>query len=195
MASCMLCIRTTCKVINQNSPLWLKRKTLWNKKLMKQHLMIQFFTGCCADQRVHDLLQSLLWKQVMSTMMKVGLCFAQIMCAMSLFSVPVWASIPRPKGAGCRTSSTERPAPQTSLFPELCQSGGYTWTNTYATRDWKPEQRANQHDNMDAALLYASARLWTQAQREGSRSLQQGRTERHTAALGAWGWFCLCCLH
>ena len=130
-----------------------------------------------------------------SMMMKVSLCFAQIMCAMSLFSVPVWASIPRPKGADCGTCSSERPAPQTSLFFELCQSGDYTWTNTYAARDWKPEQRANQHGNMDVPLLYASARLWTQVQREGRCSLQQDRTKRHTAAFGAWGWFLLCCLH
>lgn len=35
----------------------------------------------------------------LSMMMKVSLCFAQILCAMSLFSVPVWSSLPRPKDA------------------------------------------------------------------------------------------------
>lgn len=43
-----------------------------------------------------------------------------MMCAMSLFSVFVWASIPRPKGADCRMNDLH---PQTSWFLELYQSG------------------------------------------------------------------------
>lgn len=163
---------------DQNSPLWLKKKpyesrSLWNNTW-------SFVSSLDAEQTKECMTccspfyESRWW---VSMMMKVGLCFAQIMHAMSLLSVPVRASIPRTKGADCGMCPSERPAAQASLSLELCQPGDYTWTNTYAASDCKSEQRANQHDNVDVPPLYSSAWLWTQAPREGCCSLQQSRTK------------------
>lgn len=195
MASCMLCIWITCKVITtvlanlKENPC--ESRSLWNNTWLfissPDAVQTKERMTCCSP-----FYERRWW---VSTMMNVGLCFAQIMCAMCLFSVPAWASIPWPTGAGCGTCSSERPALQASLSLEPCQPGDYRWTNTYAARDWTPEQRASQHDDMDVPLPYPSARLWIQAEREGSCSLQQGRTKGHTAAFGAWGRFLLCSPH
>lgn len=107
------------------------------------------------------------------------------LCAMSLFSVPAWASIPGAKGAVCRTCSSKRhPAWHPKLHCPLdCASLGMTCELI--------------HTQPETGNLSKEQTAWqrSQAQREGSCSLQQGRSKRHTMTPGARGWCLLCCLH
>lgn len=135
---CMLCIWITCKVIRTVLYV-LKEKKPINQGAYETTPDHSFLHRMQCRPKSAGL-DAVLFMKASDEQTWWKLVFVLLrLCVQCLFSVSMWASVPRPKGADCRMYSGEQTAPPDFTIPWTVRVWRLMWTHTNGTRDWALE--------------------------------------------------------